>query len=761
MSFIRKHPLFVLCTAFAAGALLSYHVGLAVKLVLSGAALLLISGSLVAARVTVRGRYLLPLLPAFAGILLAAVLSVCYIDIYADGIAERYNDAEAEITASVLYSKTSSGTVTARISIDSIDGERVSLRSKLFLGYPCDLSLGDRIALRVSFDKPERSLGFYRERDACFSDGIFVTAAALDDRVTYVGGELASPRFLIYRARAWISSLFRYRLGEDAGGFACGLLLGNGDEVPGTVKRDFRRLGLSHILAVSGLHLTVLCGILDIILKRLRASRAVSAALSCALVIFIIALTAAPPSIIRAGIMVILSRVGALFGRRGDPLSSLSAAAALILLITPGAVADVGFWLSVFATLGLILFASPIDAALLRLLPKKAAKLGAVKAISAILASTLAATAASFPVSYICFGELSLIAPIANVIFCYPFMLVLCLLPFVCLLAGVPVLEIPLCRVISGIISAFCSLAERLASNDGICVSLSYDFTPICILLGLCTLAVLAIILARRGMSVSAAIKASGISALAISVLCFFCGVGVYGYIMRDRAHINLFSYSKNDAAVISVNGHGMFIDCSTGGYTGFSLGTYYLQKYHHLDSFDAYLMTHYHRRHIESFARAADSFRIRTVLLPEPVGDADESVCYAITELAEARGCRVISYPRDGARIDFDTVSLNVAPTEHLRRSEHPLVALDIEAGGESLLYIGSSADEGDATRDFCAARQDAEVIYFGLHGPVRKNKAELAFGSTNIYYGSTPIAPTDGATAVAEGRVIDVRLG
>ncbi len=143
-----------------------------------------------------------------------------------------------------------------------------------------------------------------------------------------------------------------------------GFILGEDGEVDPRTKEDFRRSGLSHLLAVSGQNVALL-GLLAIpflaLLGMPLRSRLVWV---LGLIVVYVPLAGAGPSILRAGIMGGLSILATLAGRRTSRLYALAIAAGVLLAVVPGIAADVGWQLSFAAVLGILLLAAPLRKAI-------------------------------------------------------------------------------------------------------------------------------------------------------------------------------------------------------------------------------------------------------------------------------------------------------------------------------------------------------------------------------------------------------------
>lgn len=171
----------------------------------------------------------------------------------------------------------------------------------------------------------------------------------------YTGGYKAgensrAPRFALYRLRQNASALLRRWLPRDLGGLEAAMLLGDKTALPDTVQDTFRAAGISHLLAVSGLHLALLCGLLSFGHRR-RFYRPLIL-LRAVVAVFYMLLTGLPVSVLRAGIVFLLVLLGDWFYQPIDLLTLTGAAAVLLGLQNPYAPCDIGFQLSFCAVLG-------------------------------------------------------------------------------------------------------------------------------------------------------------------------------------------------------------------------------------------------------------------------------------------------------------------------------------------------------------------------------------------------------------------------
>lgn len=199
---------------------------------------------------------------------------------------------------------------------------------------------------------------------------------------------------------------------EDTSAFMQALLLGDKSllyEDEG-LHLAMTRAGFMHIVAVSGLHVAFLVGLLRLILGSGRRS----ALLCLALIWLFVFITGASPSAVRAGFMQSFLLLAPLLRRENDPPTSLSLALALILLQNPFAAASISLQLSFAAVAGIFCFSGRIYRFLISAVPRLAeGRLG--KYAAANTATSLGVMVFTTPLTAVHFGYIPVLAILSNI----------------------------------------------------------------------------------------------------------------------------------------------------------------------------------------------------------------------------------------------------------------------------------------------------------------------------------------------------------
>ncbi|MNO21997.1 ComEC family competence protein [compost metagenome] len=193
---------------------------------------------------------------------------------------------------------------------------------------------------------------------------------------------------------------------EPHAGYMKGLVLGLQDDLDEETFKEFSQLGLTHILAISGMHVAVVVGVILFILRRCRLTRETALTVTILLVPVYVLLSGAGPSIVRAGIMSMIAMLAARFGMLKDGMNILAAAALLMLVWNPYLLLSVSFQLSFLVTAGLMIYVPLVNPLLCRL----PGWLGGAVSV------TLVAQFVSFPLTIYYFNQFSLLSFAANLV---------------------------------------------------------------------------------------------------------------------------------------------------------------------------------------------------------------------------------------------------------------------------------------------------------------------------------------------------------
>ena len=201
----------------------------------------------------------------------------------------------------------------------------------------------------------------------------------------------------------------------DAAPFAKALLLGDKSDITWDQSRSFSRSGISHIVAVSGLHISILFAFVSMVTGKRRFLLAI---VGIPVLIFFGAMAGFTASVTRAVIMEILLLLALVLNREYDPPTALSFACLVLLVQCPLTIAGIGFQLSVASVAGIFLFFGKLDGWLKNWIPGKGKTFRGrmERFFTASVAVTLSATVLTVPLTAIHFGLVSLVGVVTNLL---------------------------------------------------------------------------------------------------------------------------------------------------------------------------------------------------------------------------------------------------------------------------------------------------------------------------------------------------------
>lgn len=185
-----------------------------------------------------------------------------------------------------------------------------------------------------------------------------------------------------------------------------GILLGNDESIEKETKQNFIKSNLSHILAVSGMHVAYVIAITTYILTLLKIGKKKTKIITIILLIFFMLLTNNTPSVRRACIMAILSIIAILINRKSDNINNMGVSLLIILIQNPFYILNTGLILSYIATLGIILILSKEKEEEIKLFQK----------IKQIMQVSIYAYMAILPVNMLLFKTISLTFIFSNIL---------------------------------------------------------------------------------------------------------------------------------------------------------------------------------------------------------------------------------------------------------------------------------------------------------------------------------------------------------
>ena len=155
--------------------------------------------------------------------------------------------------------------------------------------------------------------------------------------------------------RQKMTAIYKNNFSKDNLAVLEGLTIGDKSDINETITENFRNANLSHVLAISGAHLSYIILGISLIMKKLKNKR-LSQFITIVCVMFFVVLTGMSASVTRAGLMCIIPIIASILKRKNDFYTTMCLSILIQIFINPYVIFDIGFILSYAGVLGIVIF---------------------------------------------------------------------------------------------------------------------------------------------------------------------------------------------------------------------------------------------------------------------------------------------------------------------------------------------------------------------------------------------------------------------
>jgi len=684
MKIFYKRPLAFCLAVFLGFCLIFFYISPVIKLIvftLSLAAFILLM---------FKGRHLDRLTGVLLALVISSSLSFIYFDLIVyDEINLNMNKGRAEaIVDEITYQEDHTVFFNGRIL--KLEGKNVEYKCNVgSFVLPEEIKEGDVIRCELTFSEfPEDNYGF-NEKTYYRARGIWINAdIETEDGFEIIGHKDNRATEFFNNVRTYCTALFDRYTDSDTAALLSALTVGDKAELDDSVRRDFTRCGVSHMLAISGMHLAVFMGCISLFAGFLKIRKRVISLIVIFFCLFFIFITGASASVLRASIMFIIMALGDFVKRDKDSLTSLFTAVSLIVVISPSSVFDVGLILSFTSTLGIIIV---VGSVMRRLKSETKPLKRFLSSIMLSIITTLSALSFSLLPMVLCFDTFSLAGVVSNLIlnplitailFCIPVFFILSPIHLMCLAVG---------AVLDILVDPFLYLISVISSVSGITVSLNYPFvyyTLIAYGVGFVTAFIF-----RK--------KIYFLMSYLLWILCFTLSVLIYNGSYNQEADVLFSSQGGNDAFIIRKGADTLYIDFGKGSSTSAKRSFYMLSRELYSCELDAWVVSKYSDRHKTTLYNYTKLQHIDYIYLPVP-RDETESVIAEETESSCLENGAKVLYYEYGREFCINGVKVEISAPEYIKDSSVPVQSGEIEYSGEDIAYYGKGYFEiGDSLYD------------------------------------------------------------
>lgn len=485
---------------------------------------------------------------------------------------------------------------------------------------------------------------------------------------------------------------------EDTAAFACALLLGDSTGIDYETDTAFKLSGIRHVIAVSGLHVSILFSLIYILTGR---KRLLNVLLGIPALVLFAAMAGFSPSINRACLMQLILILGTLVPREYDAPTSLSFAVLVMLLVNPQTVTSVGFQLSVASVAGIFLFYDPVRNWMhSRFGKQKGFRARITSAVTSSASVSLSAMVFTTPLTAAYFGTVSLIGVITNLLTLWVISFTFCGIILACLAGAVfSPAGMAVAWVIAWPIRFVTATAKLLASIPVSAVYTQSVYIVAWLVLCYVLLGIFLLCKQKR-------------PAVLAGCICIALCVSLFASWLEPRQgswRMTVLDVGQGQCILLQIDGRTYMVDC--GGSDGeaaadLAAATLLSQGIYHLDGL---ILTHYDRDHVGGVAHLLTRIHADKVYLPY-LEDTEN----AAPELAEREGEHV----RKDTQLLLKGGSLTIfTPTEGKTDNETSLCVL-FQAGNCDILITGDRNTKGEVELLLNKNLPDLEILVAGHHG-------------------------------------------
>lgn len=580
-----------------------------------------------------------------------------------------------------------------------IGEERTNLRVYLICGFSAELHAGDRMVARVELIEPYEEAYGVCPREQIGDTRVLLGAVLHEegdarllrcmenDSIFRLLGEENGVVLASDRLRETMAEVFDRLLGKEISPLARSFFIGDKEALSPRVERDFRRTGTTHLLAVSGLHIAILLGGLEWLLRRLtlpKLARIVCVGIAGVLLLMA---TGFAMSACRSVLMLFAVYWHYLFAKENDALTSLFVAVSLIIIISVDAFFDIGLWMSFFATLGLLTVYPLLDAKI----PRKLFTLRLWQMLwcvvrLAIMTVLMSVVTGIFllPIQWAIFRELSLCNIPTNLVMAPLGIGYLYAIPLALLLSPVPWLgeaaKALLCylgRIMMAVLSFF-------SEQNFAMLSLRYEFAGVIVtFLAACMLVLLLVRMRRKWVLIVPPV---------VAALCFTVCLFVTYY--AEPPLVSDYTNGSQRMLVVSNHGETVLLDLSCQTANAYFDGAETMKNQASTD-IDALVLGHVSEEHPPILEEFLSYTVVHRLYLPKALAEQNLRLVREIGTVAEEEGCEVLLYGENvrfslmrGVEMQVDLDEGDAVAAMTLDWDGHRLSLLDLSCTMDAAWY-------------------------------------------------------------------------
>ena len=587
-----------------------------------------------------------------------------------------------------------------------ISGKEYSIR--LYLNEKCLLKPGDRIdgriRLRMTTNDSAQGQTYHQ------GEGKFLLGYVQEEAVITPSEEIPI-RFFPAQLRHAIQELLQQAFPSDTIGFANALFLGDSSRLDYETDTDFKLSGIRHIIAVSGLHISILMSVVLLLCGR---NRYVSAVIGIPLLVLFASIVGFTPSVMRSCIMQILMLIGLVLNKEYDPPTSLAFAGLAMLIVNPITIVSVSFQLSVGCLIGIFLLFERLNGFFVHLLriPKGKSLLTRIfRWIASSSSITISTFVITTPLSAIYFGTISIVGVLTNLLTLWVVSFIFCGIAVV-ILAGL--IWQPLASAIALIVSIpmrYVLVVARVLADIPV-AAVYTNSIYIVIWLVACYCLIAGTIFLKR--------KYPLVMVGCVSILLVLAIAASWLEPKLDNYRVTVFDVGEGQSILVQYAGRCYLIDCGgdseqiaadTVSHSLLSQGIKHL---------DGIIVTHYDKDHAGGIPNLLTSISVSTLYLPDVKDEL------GLRNVLSQINCE-IEWVSDITKIRYSDMLFTMIPGEHETSDNERSMCILCQIENYDILVTGDRSTTGEKALLKKVSLPEVDVLVVGHHGSATSTSLEL----------------------------------
>ena len=606
------------------------------------------------------------------------------------------------------YSETTSYGVSAAANL-ILDGKEFKV--KVYVPAYTDLQPGDHLEgemrLRLTTEGGNNAPTYHQGK------GIFLLVYA-DENVVIHTADDTSPKYFAAVFRKNILETIESVFPADTVAFAKALLLGETSDLSYETDTSFKLSGIRHVIAVSGLHVSILFSLAyQIVGKR----RVLTAVIGVPVLFVFAAVAGFTPSIVRACLMQLLMILAMLLDKEYDPPTSLSFAVLVMLAVNPMAITSVSFQLSVGCMLGIFLFSGRINNYLLKNKGKgKGAKAKLLRWMVGSFSVTISAMVVTTPLSVYYFGTVSLVGVITNLLTLWIISFIFYGIMAACIMGAI---WMPLGKAIAWLISWGIRYVLLVAKALG-SLPISAIYTCSLYILLWVFFAYIAV-----GIYLFIKKKKPWLLAVCLSITLVFCIALSWIEPKLDTYRITVLDVGQGQCILIQTSDKYYIVDCGGDSDAGSADTAAEMLASQGISNVDGLILTHYDDDHAGGVYNLLT--RVSADALYLPTGDSQSFV----DGLAQTDREKII-FVKEDMILQKDNFCISMFPSKSTEENAETSMGILFQIESYDILITGDMNASGERSLLERTSLPELELLIIGHHGSNTSTSWDLLESTT-----------------------------